>query len=157
MAENCLNITSLPLSFQEDLDAVQTEYFHTFESLAESDISSDSSDSENSDSESNDSSQEIFENSSGEVEWSEADKQEMATVADFLRKGCGCKFGPNKSSCSEKLSREEFLESRAECFELSQSEMDMVILSQLQANTRRQPANNRKRSKMSYSYKGKFD
>ena len=34
MAESCLNITSLPLSFQEDLDAVQTEYFHMLESLA---------------------------------------------------------------------------------------------------------------------------
>ena len=104
MAESCLNITSLPLSFQEDLDAVQTEYFHMLESLAESDISSDSSDSENSDSKSTDSSLEIFDNSSEEVEWSEADKQEIATVADFLRKGYGCKFGPNKSSCSKKLS-----------------------------------------------------
>lgn len=154
MAANCLNIASQSRTFQEELNLVENEYFN-FQSVEDvDDISSSSSLSGNSDSESNDSTQELVENIPREFEWSEADKEEKARVSDFLRKGCSCKFGPNKSSCSKKLSHEELLDSRAANFELSQSELDMVILSQLQANMRRNPTDGRKRYKMSYSYQG---
>ena len=156
MVESCLNIASLSATFQEDLNSIENEYFN-FQSVEDVDISSNSSVSGNSDSESDDSIQELVENNLREVEWSEADKEEKARISDFLKKGCNCQFGPDKNSCSEKLSEEELLDSRAACFELSQSELDMVILSQLQAYIRRNLANSRKRYKTSYSYQGKVN
>ena len=152
-----LNTANLNPAFQEDLSAVDNEYFNFSQTENDVDISSTSSSSgENSDSECDtDSVCELPQNYLNEAECSEADRAEKAKVSEFLRKGCSCKLGPNKDSCSRKLSEDQLLNSRASCLELSLSELDMVILAQLQANTQSNEGNSGKRSKISYSYHGK--
>ena len=50
----------------------------------------------------------------------------------FLEEGCGCKRNSGKP-CSTSFSREQYEMSRMQCAELSRTELDLVILGQIEA------------------------
>ena len=62
----------------------------------------------------------------------ETDGDELGTIRNFLKTGCGCQFGPKADHCSSTLSYSEVLESRTNCLQLSKEELDLIILSHLQ-------------------------
>lgn len=82
------------------------------------------------------------ESSSGEgevevnVSLREEDEIEERVVDDFMAKGCGCRLGPNKSSCSKLFSRTELSTTRLNCLEMSTAELDMLVLANLDAHRR---------------------
>ena len=154
MTDTFFNAASLPPVFLEDLNVVDNEYFswENAEQIRDPDsISTDSSDSEQEEGTS-----ELCEDRLVYEECPEVDKVEEKLVTDFLEKGCSCNFGPNKESCSRRLTTDLLLKSRAACFELSLTELDLVIMSQLKANIRTDDGvNRRKRYKPTYCYQGK--
>ena len=54
-------------------------------------------------------------------------------VDSFIRKSCGCQLGLKCNPCSGLFTKEEILDQRLDCLALEKSELDMVILGQLQA------------------------
>ena len=154
MTDTFFNAASLPPTFLEDLNVVDKEYFSWKD--AEQIRDPDSMSSESSDSGEEEGTSELYEDKFVAEECPEFDKVEEKTVADFLEKGCSCTFGPNKECCSKRLTKDLLLKSHAACFELSPTELDLVILSQLQANIRTDYGENRrKRYKPTYCYQGK--
>ena len=67
------------------------------------------------------------------LELSDIDANEAEKVDLFFSSGCGCKLGPKGSSCSSLLTKDLALLSRNNCQQLDEVELDMVVLSQLQA------------------------
>lgn len=154
MTDTFFNAASLPPAFLEDLNVVDNEYFSWENAEQIHDPNSISTDS--SDSEQEEGTSELHEDKLVDEECREVNKVEEKLVADFLEKGCSCTFGPNKESCSKRLTKDLLLKSRAACFELSPTELDLVIMSQLQANIRTDDGvNRRKRYKPTYCYQGK--
>ena len=68
-----------------------------------------------------------------EFELSSTDLDEAGKVDTFFSNGCGCKLGPKKTACSSVISRHLATTRRNDCLQLERSELDLVILSQLQA------------------------
>ena len=68
-----------------------------------------------------------------EFELSSTDLDEAGKVDTFFSNGCGCKLGPKKTACSSVISRHLATTTRNDCLQLERSELDVVILSQLQA------------------------
>ena len=64
---------------------------------------------------------------------SDLDVSEAERVSLFFTNGCGCKLGPKNASCSSVVSKELAVQCRNNCQQLEDSELDMVVLSQLQA------------------------
>ena len=52
-------------------------------------------------------------------------------VANFISEGCGCKYGPNSTHCSDFLTKDVITKSRQACLELSRDELDLVIISNI--------------------------
>ena len=71
----------------------------------------------------------------------ECDSGELFTTAmelkvkNFLQDGCGCSHGKNGSPCSRQFSEAHILENLRNCMELSNGELDLVILANIQAFT----------------------
>ena len=86
-------------------------------------------------------------------ERSEDDMKETRTVEEFIRTGCGCQLGKGKRSCSATFSLGQVTEQRQKCLELSNEELDLVILAQLQAflGDKEDP----KRKRMQYVFVGR--
>ena len=64
------------------------------------------------------------------LEMRPCDAMEEQLVTRFAIEGCGC-----KKKCSSQFSADHFRDMRAQCYELSHSELDMVLLGQLVAST----------------------
>ena len=61
------------------------------------------------------------------------DIHETEIVERFMNNSCWCKTGPKGSPCSSGLTEVTIKRCRAENFELSRDELDLVILAQLRA------------------------
>ena len=68
-----------------------------------------------------------------QLDLSDLDASEAEKVSSFFSSGCGCKLGPKGSSCSSIITRDLAVLCRNNCQQLDDSELDMVVLSQLQA------------------------
>ncbi len=64
----------------------------------------------------------------------EVDEAESTLVDGFMVKGCGCTLGPSKSPCSKPFSREEISSTRINCQEMSTTELDMLVVANLDAH-----------------------
>lgn len=59
-------------------------------------------------------------------------------VKKFLLNGCGCAFGPKGSLYSRQFSEEVVLYNLYNCLELTNDELDLVILANVQACTNKE-------------------
>lgn len=74
--------------------------------------------------------------STHEVNCDQAKSQEVvARVKKFLHDGCGCSRGCNGMQCCQQFSEESVLSNLYSCLELSHTELDLVILGNIQAFT----------------------
>ena len=64
---------------------------------------------------------------------SDIDTSEVEKVSLFFDKGFGCKLGPKNSSCSSVIARDLAVQCRNNCQQLESSELDIIVMSQLQA------------------------
>ena len=72
-----------------------------------------------------------------EIEQEGEDFEEVVEkVKKFLRDGCGCTLGPKNGPCSLQFTEETVLFNLNNCLELSSAELDLVILTFIQALTR---------------------
>ena len=62
------------------------------------------------------------------------DEREEKLIDDFLTRGCGCALGPKKSLCSNLFGHSQLSVSRMNSLELSSSELDMLVLANLNAH-----------------------
>ena len=102
--------------------------------------------------------------SSGEDECSDAeeavssrgdDEREEKFIDDFLARECGCILGPKKSPCSKLFSRSELSATRMNCLELSNSELDMLVLANLDAHRHSGDGNTgNSRASINYYFRG---
>ena len=61
------------------------------------------------------------------------DEQEQDAISKFLSETCGCTLGPNKTPCSRQLSQQTISQTHNNCLQLNRSELDLVIMAQLNA------------------------
>ena len=66
-----------------------------------------------------------------DIDHSMEDKNEQECVDSFVCSTCGCKLGPQGSTCSCSLTKETIEKCRADNVELSRDELGMVILAQI--------------------------
>ena len=69
-------------------------------------------------------------------EHSENETQMSASVRKFLQDGCKCSRGPRDGPCSSQFTEETVMSNLNTCLELSSSELDLVILANIQAVSR---------------------
>lgn len=60
----------------------------------------------------------------------------VAKVEKFLQEGCGCSHGTKGSQCSQQFSKEAVLSNLNNCLEFSHGELDLVVLTNIQACTK---------------------
>ena len=70
------------------------------------------------------------------LEHSENETQMSARVRKFLQDGCKCSCGPRDGPCSSQFTEEMVMSNLNNCLELSSSEVDLVILANIQAVSR---------------------
>ena len=66
----------------------------------------------------------------------EADETENVLIDDFIKTTCKCHFGLNGQACSSLFSQKIISTSQMDCQEMSKAELDLVILSHLEAKRR---------------------
>ena len=66
----------------------------------------------------------------------ENETQMSASVRKFLQDGCKCSRGPRDGPCSSQFTEETVMSNLNNCLELSSSELDLVILANIQAVSR---------------------
>ena len=66
----------------------------------------------------------------------EEDEAEEKLIDDFVAKGCGCSLGPGRSTCSKSFSHEDISTTRMNCKEMSATELDKLVLANLDAHRR---------------------
>ena len=95
-------------------------------------------------------------------EYLEADTSESSKVEAFIRESCGCQLGEQEKPCSSTIAKEEFVDCRNNCLELTSTELDMTLLgvihssincSELSTCGRTEKA--RKRTRIPFFYHGK--
>ena len=69
-------------------------------------------------------------------ERSENEMEVINKVKQFLQDGCGCTKGAKDGPCSSYFSEQTVLSNLNNCFELTSTELDLVILANIQAFTR---------------------
>ena len=62
-----------------------------------------------------------------------ATQEEDKKIDTFIYKSCGCQLGLKNTPCSGLFTKEQLLDQRLVCLALEKSELDMVVLAQLQA------------------------
>ena len=69
------------------------------------------------------------------------DIEEVLSVDEFMNQGCTCHLGVQGSPCFQQLTRETIERTRQDCLDLTRSELDIVVLSQIHSlqSTTRQP------------------
>ena len=70
----------------------------------------------------------------GDVEVLEDGRTERDKVQHFYTETCKCKLGWIEKACSTTLTQDDFIESRNNCYELSSTELDLVILEIIQSS-----------------------
>ena len=79
----------------------------------------------------------LIPNVMAEIEHEGEDFEEVVEkVKKFLRDSCGCTLGPKNGPCSLQFTEETVLFNLNNCLELSSAELDLVILTCIQAFTR---------------------
>lgn len=66
------------------------------------------------------------------VEADEAMEEEQ--LDEFVAKTCDCKFGPKSTACSTLFDREVIATTRMNCREMRKSQLDLVVLANLEAH-----------------------
>ena len=61
-------------------------------------------------------------------EYLEADTSESFKVEAFIRESCGCQLGEQEKPCNSTIPKEEFVDCRNNCLELTSTELDMMLL-----------------------------
>ena len=155
--DHTLNTSNLPETFVGNLQLAELTYFT---SEREQIYSSDSdSDEDELVAEEPDTNIEL----DPKVQWRECDVNERQKVESFLAKGCGCSLNvSNNGYCSNNFSLENVLEHRQICLEMANSELDMVILVQFDACTKRdelslssQQTRQRRRTRTNFTFQGR--
>jgi len=93
----------------------------------------------------------------------EEDEAEDRMVDEFITNGCGCALGAGKSPCSKSFNREELSTTRYNCSEMSSTELDMLVLANLDAHrhssekrsTGTSTVSDGRRVAIDYSFRGK--
>lgn len=67
------------------------------------------------------------------AEFRALDTAEERDTQTFSEEGCSCVYGPGGRPCCQHFSRQQYLDFRAQCAELSHAEMDMVLMGQVMA------------------------
>ena len=62
---------------------------------------------------------------------------EERKIARFVAHGCTCKHGKGKTPCHTQFTASQYRHQRDECQELTRDELDLVVMGQLQALTKR--------------------
>lgn len=155
MDHTYLNLSNVPGSFTEDLLSTEELYF-----VRGRDQISDDDEDELSPSEDEDPTEHIELDTV--IEWRECDVTDRQKVDLFLQRGCGCLQGTEKENCSSRYSLEEVLNHRQLCLEMSSPELDLVLLSQLEACTRQddlsrsgRQSKKRKRTRTDFTFQGR--
>ena len=151
---HCLNLTSQDLS---QLESISEAYFGAREFEEEEEEVNSASEDSSSDDEDN-----IDLQVEEDVEVLEDDQTERDKVQHFYTETCKCKLGSEDKACSTTLTQDEFIESRNNCYELSSTELDLVILGIIQSSLNSngtsisgRVAKDRKHPRMTYFYHGK--
>ena len=92
----------------------------------------------------------------GEFENEREDCNEVSEkVKRFLRGGCGCTLGPKNGPCSLQFTEETVLFNLNNCLELSSTELDLVILTSIQAFTRTESIGCKRSPRCSFYFQSK--
>ena len=68
-----------------------------------------------------------------EIESSFEDQSEQMKVDQFLAKSCGCKLGPQGAACSSVVLKQAIVQTRNNCLQMTNHELDLVIMAQINA------------------------
>ncbi|KAJ7389579.1 hypothetical protein OS493_030263 [Desmophyllum pertusum] len=135
-----LNSSNVPASFTNDLQSADELYFRKDREIPgiNENESSHSEQDEESDEESDEdyNQAEFLREFDTTIEWRGSDISENQKVESFLKEGCGCLYDIEDKNCSTRFSVEKVLNHRQVCLEMTPSELDMVVLAQLEACTR---------------------
>lgn len=160
MEYDFLNSSNLSYAFVDELRSTRELYFSH---EREHSVPSSDQESEESNSEDEDSEQIAVQESDTPIEWRVCDERENQKVTTLLQDGCGCSLGPDGENCNSQFTEEQLQRHRESYRELSSSELDIAVLSQLQACTRQdQDASSarqkttRKRQRTSFSFQGNY-
>ena len=124
---HCLNLTSQDL---DQLESISAAYFGTREIEEDAEeVNSASEDTRSCDVEDN-----IHGEVEGDVEVLEDGRTEGDKVQHFYTETCKCKLGSEEKACSTTLTQDEFIESQNNCYELSSTELHLVILGIIQSS-----------------------
>ncbi|KAK2562754.1 hypothetical protein P5673_014472 [Acropora cervicornis] len=120
---------------QSSLNEVTHEYFNWTTSVDVPDQDDCDDDSCSSDSDSACLESDAFsEHQDNWLDLTENDGDELKTIRNFLKAGCGCQLGPKAHHCSSTTSYSEVLECHTNCLQLSKEELDLIVLSHLQCH-----------------------
>lgn len=76
----------------------------------------------------------------------------IAKVQKFMQDGCGCRRGLKSGQCSDQFTEETILNNVYNCLELSQAELDLVILANIQAFTAIEVTGEKRKRSPPYSF-----
>lgn len=63
------------------------------------------------------------------------DLKELASIKTFIEETCNCQLGPQKTPCSATYSVEDYIQSRADAFELESDQLDFFLMGMIQGST----------------------
>ena len=155
--DHTLNTSNLPETFPGNLQSAEQTYFTS--EREQIDSSDSDSDEDELVAEELDTNIEL----DPEMQWRECDVNECQKVESFLAKGCGCSLNVSYNGyCSNNFSLENVLEQRQICLEMANSELDMAILVQFDACTKRdelslssQQTRQRRRTRTNFTFQGR--
>ena len=68
------------------------------------------------------------------IDFADTDLSEKAKVEKFITDTCNCKFGDGGQACSTTISLDDIHVSRNNCYKLSSTELDLVVLGAIQSS-----------------------
>ena len=89
-----------------------------------------------------------------EIDRNQAENKEsiIAKVQKFMQDGCGCRRGLKSGQCSDQFKEETILNNVFNCLELSHTELDLVILANIQAFTAAEVTGEKRKRSPPYSF-----
>ena len=89
-----------------------------------------------------------------ELDRDQAENKEsiIPKVQKFMQDGCGCRRGLKSGQCSDQFTEETILNNVYNCLELSQAELDLVILANIQAYTTIEVTGEKRKRSPPYSF-----
>ena len=67
------------------------------------------------------------------IDQRELDVMEEQLIQEFVREGCKCDLGPNRSPCSSSITIDHFRSVRCQMADLTHDELDLVVMGQVMA------------------------